>query len=139
MAEMTGPQESALYQTPTKERIRELVGRLRGTGGLPLTPGYAKSTMSWMQMMAKRGYLNVDFLEDHERVKATLTTAFPNSSSRSQFCGVILLYFSALTDEEFAEEYPGLTRRDAVDTVRAVASRANKDINNKVKGVIQPT
>jgi hypothetical protein len=85
-----------------------------------------------MQCLAKRGFLHVDFLKNSERAKSDLIAAYPNSSSRSQFCGTVLLYFSALTDEEFQKEYSGLSRGDAVETIRAVAAKANRDLNKKV-------
>ena len=133
MAEMAAPQESEQYQTPTKERIRELVGRLRGTGGMPLAQNYAKSLRTWLTTLRNRGFLAEEFLQDTARVRETLCSSFPNSSSRSQFSRTILLYFYALTDEEFSDTYPNLTRKDAVDAVKAVASKANSDVNESKK------
>jgi hypothetical protein len=112
-----------------KERISEVIGRLRGTGGLPLTPDYVKSLIAWLHNLSKRGYLGVDFLRDKEAVHHSFMTSFPNSNTRSQFSRAILSYFSGLTDDEFEAEYPGLTRIQAVDAVRAVAAKATKDIN----------
>lgn len=133
---MSNPQEekediaqNAIAGTVSKDRIQELVGRLRSTGGLKLKPAYAKSLTSWLNLLSKRGYLDVEFLKDREKVKATFYSAFPNPNTRSQFSRAILTYFYTLTDEEFASEYPGLTRENAVDNVGYVATRANQDIN----------
>jgi hypothetical protein len=124
---MSNIQEVPQPRTLDKKRIEELVGRLRGTGGLPLKAAYSKSLISWLNLLAKRGYLHVNFLSNRDRCAVELRQSFPNSSSRSQFTHAILSYFYALRDDEFACEYPGLSRDDAVETVRAVAAAANKE------------
>ena len=113
-----------------KERITEVINRLRGTGGLPLAPTYVKSLTAWMCTMAKRGYLDSDFLRDKDRVRETFMKQYPNPNSRAQFSRAILAYFSGLTDDEFQKEYSRLSRKDAVEAVRSVATGANKQKND---------
>jgi hypothetical protein len=118
-------------ETVTKERISDVIDRFRGVGGLPPSPTYVKSLKYWLSGLSRRGFLQVDFLSNKERVRDTFMEAFPNSSSRSQFTRAILTFISLLTDEEFQHEFPGLSREDAVRAVRAVAKVANKDRNDK--------
>jgi hypothetical protein len=115
----------------SKERIAELVSRLRGTGGLPLAPSLSKNLNSWLGTMARRGYLKPEFLKDKDLIASEFMKAYPKPSSRSHFAHAILQYFAALTDDEFAEEYGDLSRWEAVHNVKAVAGPANKDVNEK--------
>jgi len=114
-----------------KARIVELVGRLRGTGGLPLSEPYAKCLRSWLQTLSSRGWLDVNFLKNKQLVHSSFVSTLPNSGTRSNFSRAILQYFAALTDSEFESEFPGLSRQEAVDNVRLVATEANKGINVK--------
>jgi len=117
--------------TLTKERISEVIDRLRGPGGLPPSPAYVKSLKYWLHGLNRRGFLNVAFLSNKDLVRETFLVQFPNSSTRSQFTRAILALFALLTDEEFCSEFPGLSREDAVGAVRAVAKVANLDRNQR--------
>jgi hypothetical protein len=117
----------------SRERIQELVGRLRGTGGLKLKPPYAKNLTSWLNTLSKRGYLHVQFLKDREMFKDTFLSVFPNPNTRSQYTHAMLSYFSALTDDDFQQEYLDLSREEAVESVRQVAAQANKHNNDRLR------
>ena len=119
--------------TITKERIAEVIDRMRGPGGVPLTPSYIQSVKYRLACLLKRGFLNVEFLSDKERVPIAFLEAYPNSSSRSQFARVILVFLSLLDDTEFARDFAEVSREDVVSTIRAVAKIANKDINDKAR------
>jgi len=126
---MTDPQVS--HKLINKDKIDELVQRLRGTGGLPLSPSYTKSLKAWLAMIASRGWLEESFLCNKDVVVQTFKDSFPNPGTRSNFSRAVLMYFSALTDDEFAATYPKMTRREAVSIIRAVATEANKGVNNR--------
>lgn len=127
------PEQNALASSVSKERIQELVGRLRGTGGLKLKPAYAKNLTSWLNTLSRRGYLHIDFLKNMETFQATFLSVFPNPSTRSQYTHAMLSYFSALSDDDFRHEYRGMSREEAVENVRQVAAQANKHNNDRLR------
>jgi hypothetical protein len=127
---VTGKQQ----QLMDKEAVHELVSRLRGTGGVPLSDAYTRSLKCWLVTLAKRGWLDCIFiLQRKEEIEKSFKEAFPNSGSRSNFSRAVLQFFAALTDDEFSNLYPDVSRKDVVDVFRGVAAEANRGVGSRLR------
>jgi hypothetical protein len=109
-----------------REKIQIMVDRLKGPGGVPLTEKRKSRLRTWLHTLSKKGYLGAEVYKHSTGVEEVLSASFPNAGSRAQFISTILLYFSALTDEEFQADFPCLLRGEVVATLREVASKANR-------------
>jgi hypothetical protein len=111
----------------TKERVTEVIARVKRIGGLPIPPGPLYQFQSLFRTIAKRGGTSVEFLNNRDLMRRAYREQFPNPMTRSQYIRGFLMYLTGLTDEEFSDEFPGLSREDVVHKLQAISTEANKE------------
>jgi hypothetical protein len=111
-----------------RERVMTVLGRVRRMGGLPLTDAQKKQFQGWFRTIAVRGHTTEDFLKDPDYVSKTYRESFPNPMSRGQFIRAFMMYVTGLTNEEFHEEYPSLTRESVTELMKKVNAEANQEV-----------
>jgi hypothetical protein len=57
-------------------RVTSVIARVRRTGGLPIPPRPLDQYQSWFRTLAKRGYVQPDFLRDDDRVRQAFRRDF---------------------------------------------------------------
>jgi len=82
-------------------------------------------------MLATRGLTKPAVLENLDSAVQGFENSVPNPVSRAQYIRALLNYLSGLTDVEFADEYPTLTRQSLTDTLKMVSRRAGEERRSK--------
>ena len=111
----------------TRERVTEVIARVKRIGGLPIPPKPLYQYQSFFRTIAKRGGTSIEFLSDKDLMRRSYREQFPNPMTRSQYVRGFLMYLTGLTDKEFSEEFPGLSREDLVRRLQAIGTEANKE------------
>ena len=109
------------------EKVVEILRRVKGPGGLPLTQPHIKCLAQWYKTLASRGHTTAEFVSKPENVSTTYKEKFPNPHSRGQFARGYLAVIGGMTDDEFHEAYPNLTREGIVSTMRKIISEAYRE------------
>jgi len=125
---MNGMANEQLY---SRERVTSVIARVRRTGGLPIPARPLDQYQSWFRTLAKRGYVEPDFLRNGDRVRQQFRRDFPNSMTRAQYVRGFLMYLTGLDDAEFAAEFHDLDREGIVRRLQAVSTEANKERRTK--------
>lgn len=111
----------------TRERIGNIIGRLRGLGGMPQKTEYTYRLTTWFRTLSMRGLVSAEFLSNPENVISTFNENFPKCTTRSQYAMTFLKYLTALTDKEYKEEYPNIERAEVVALLKGIISEASKE------------
>jgi hypothetical protein len=127
----SGNAEGGLY---ARQRVLEVLGRVRKTGGLPLSEAQKRQFQQWFRTIAARGHTSVDFFRNADEVSYTYRKAFPNPNSRGQYIRALMMYITGLTDNEFAAEYPGFTREGIANMMRKINAEANRERKDYHRG-----
>lgn len=114
-------------QLYSRQRITSILGRVRKSGGLPLTEEKKYLLTSWFRTLAARGFVAEEFFRDPERAKVTFKETVPNGSTRTNYTRSFLVYLEGLSDEEYQEEYPNIPRRELVELINEMTSSAGRD------------
>jgi len=118
------PEREDLY---SRQRVMTILGRVRRSGGIPLTEEKKSLLTSWFRTLAGRGFVSEDLLTDPERAKAKFKETVPNGSTRTNYTRSFLLYIDGLTDEEYQQEYKNIPRVELVKLINAMTSIAWQD------------
>jgi len=113
--------EDARY---SKDRILEILSRVRKGGGLALTEEKKRQVTSWFRTIARRGYVTEDFMRDGQRAKTIFKEQFPGPVTRAHYTRSFMIYLEGLSDEEFMQEYPTLSRGDLAATINTISQEA---------------
>ncbi|KAJ3034974.1 hypothetical protein HDV00_004515 [Rhizophlyctis rosea] len=122
-----------------RELVHLALSRVRGSGGIPLTEAYKKSLRVWYGTLASRGMTTPEFLGDPDYVSKAYRETFPNPHSRCQFTRGFLKVIGGLTDKEFGEAYPGLTREGVVTLMKKVVTEGNREAKEAQKNKSEQT
>jgi len=116
-----------------RQRIIEILGRLRKTGGMPLDEKKRERVASWFRTLVKRNLVECKDLEDGDAVKRTYKEMFPNAMTRGQYTRSFLSYIGGLTDEEYQKEYPTIERSRLVALFTEITVEAGADLRETRK------
>lgn len=108
-----------------KEKISMVVDRLKGPGGLPISPQRASKLKTWLNTLGRKGLLSPDIYREQTLVRDAFATFIPNPGTRSTYTNAIMSYVAALDDGEFTNDFPGISRRSLVDTLRNLITESN--------------
>lgn len=114
-----------------RERLLEVLSRLRKTGGIPLDEKKKLRVASWFRTLARRNLVECNALVDAQSVSRSYKEAFPNPMSRGQYTRAFLAYIGGLTDEEYEQEYPTIPRGELVQTMWKITLEAGKERRDK--------
>lgn len=110
-----------------KERVKEILSRVRSAGGLKPPESQIDRLASWFRTLAKRGWTGVAFLKDAEGARKSFETAWENPMTRQQYMRAFMRYLSGLNDDEYEAEFPGLDRQGLVTLIQSVTGAATKE------------
>ena len=125
-----------------RQHVNEILSRVRGSGGLPLSEKAKEQFHVWLKTLMKRKFNTPEFLSDPDTVLDTYKSNFPNPMTRGQYVRSFLAYISGLTDEEFAVFYPNFPlpegRYTLVSTMRRITTEANSERKMMRAGQARP-
>jgi hypothetical protein len=110
-----------------KERIKQVLSRVRSAGGLTAPEKQIEGLTVWFRTLVKKGYTKVSFLSDREEAGKAFVAAYPNPMTRQQYMRAFIRYLSGLHDDEYETEFPGLDRTQLVTLLQGVTSAATKE------------
>lgn len=111
-----------------RERLLEILSRLRKTGGVPLDEKKRLRVASWFRTLIRRNLVECKALEDAHSVSCNYKTAFPNAMTRGQYTRAFLSYIGGLTDEEYQVEYPTIPRGQLVNMMSRITLEAGQEL-----------
>jgi hypothetical protein len=120
-----------------RKQIKQVLSRLRKPGGIPWSDKQLEQLTSWFRTLVIRGLTKQEFFENGQEVQRTFKESFENPMTRCQYTRAILLYLTALTDAEFSQQFPDLTRTHIADTLNEITRQAGVQ-RRKQKGFRNP-
>ena len=123
----TLPEEgNELNELYSSDRIMTVLERIRRPGGIPMEEKTKKHVAYWLRSLVSRGYLDGKLLSNGVAAKEAYKT-FENATTRGQYARAVIAYIGGLTDDEFATEYPHVTRGDAVKLMKDIIAKGGRE------------
>ena len=112
-----------------RQRVLAVFDRLRKPGGLRLSDTQKNQKATWFRTLVKRGMVDSEFFsQNKDTVKQAYREAFPNGMTRAQYTRTVISYIGALSDGEYAAEYPTMPREGLVRLVTEITIDAGADL-----------
>lgn len=107
-----------------RKRLMSIFNRLTKAGGVPLDNSKTYQFACWFRTLVARDCVEEAHWVQGDEAKLSFKEKFPNPATRTHYTRAMLVYIQALTDKEYAAEYPNIARIDLVSRINDITRAA---------------